>query len=198
MSAGGTDADGDATPETATEPEASTVETPADAEPEADADDGLDRRRLIRWIAAIAFGVPVVIELVTFGGLFYERLFGTESGASGVGVGDELLPETAATETVRRSAVRGTGADRTYVLRVSVDNPTETTVALRLSTLELADGSTVESVAATGDVPPGETGELTGAWSLGADGTPERVQVRALRDDEVVADRAVAVAVSGG
>jgi len=169
----------------------------ADTAPDDESADGpereeIDRRRLIRWIALLAFGVPVVVEAATFGELLREELFG-DGTSQGVGVGDELLPATATTETVRVSELRGTDGGRTYVLRVGVENPTAAPVELRLSTLELSDGDTVDGVASTGTIAPGETGEVTGAWAVG-DATPERVHVTLLRDGGVDTEETVALA----
>ena len=159
-----------------------------------DADGGVGRRRLIRWIAVLAFGVPVVIEGVTFGRLFVERLLDDDGDGGGVGVGDEVLSSTATTGTVLASTVRGTGADRTYVLRVAVENDTDATVELRLAAARLADGTTVESVSSTGRIAPGERGEVTGVWALGADGDPESVRAVLLRDGRVVEETTVPLA----
>lgn len=155
--------------------------------------EGIDRRRLIRWIAALAFAIPIAVELLTFGGLFTRRLLG-DGGDGGVGVGDELLAATAATETVLVSEVRESGDRRTYVLRVNVENDTDAPVELRLGALRLADGATVAGTSSTGTVQPGASGEVTGAWGLDG-GDPDAVAVTALRDGEVVHDGPVAVAV---
>ncbi len=170
---GGTDADG-----------------PADG-------DGIGRRRLIRWIAVLAFGVPVAVESFTFGSILWERFVtdGTDGpdAAEGAGVGDELLPETAATETVLASELRGDGDDRTYVLRVGVENGTDVPVELWVGTLTLTDGTTAAGRSATGPVSPGERGEVTAAWAVG-DGRPASVAVTALRDGAVARETTVSLA----
>lgn len=169
--------------------------------PDTDDDDGVSRRRLIRWVAVLAFAVPVVVELLTFGGLLRAELFGgtpTPTGTAtptdergAVGVGEELLEETAATETVRVSEVRTAGEGWTYVLRVEVENDTDAPVELRLEAVELRDGTVVEGASTTGSVPPGGTGEVTRAWDLPSESMPTGVRVRASRDGATVADRTV-------
>lgn len=170
------------------------------------ADDEIDRRRLIRWIAALAFGVPIVVELLTFGGLLEAKLFSggeneaepTESSTDTderdvVGVGDELLPETAATETITTSQVRQDDSERTYVLSVEVENGTESTVELRTRRVRLREGGTVDGISSTGQIAPGGSGIVTAAWGLPEGGMPGAVEVVARRGDETVVDRFVAV-----
>jgi hypothetical protein len=157
-----------------------------------DADEGVDRRRLIRWVAALAFAVPVVVELLTFGGLFTRRLLGDDAD-EGVAVGEELLPATVAGETVTAAEYRGAGEDRAYLFRVRVENGADAPVELRLTGAELADGTTVEGVSTTGRLLPGAEGSVTGAWRVG-DGRPTAVTVVALRDGAVVHEGPVAVA----
>ncbi|MEZ3143131.1 hypothetical protein [Halobaculum sp. MBLA0143] len=166
-----------------------------------------DRRRLLKWVAALAFGVPVVIEVITFGGLAVDALFGgDDGGAAGatrtptptagrdaVGEGDGLLPAAAVSATVARSVVRG-ATDRTYLLRVQVDNSTDTPHELRLGTVTLYDGTTVAGESSTGTIPPGETGVVTGAWRLPNGEMPRRVAVTLLREDTETVAREVTVA----
>lgn len=177
-------------------------------EPEAAYDEETDRRRLLKWVAILAFGIPVVIEAITFGGLAVDALFGGGDGGGDGGAtatatptagpdavreGDTLLPEAAVRATVAQSVVRG-ATDRTYVLRVQVDNETDAPHELRLGAVTLYDGTTVAGQSSTGTVPPGETGEVTGAWQLSNGEMPRRVAVTLLREDTETVAREVTVA----
>ncbi|WP_053947671.1 hypothetical protein [Halolamina sediminis] len=179
--------------DTPTDPKA---DTPADdAPPE---DDEIDRRRLIRWIAVLAFGVPVVVEVLTFGNIINDELLGggddpTPTAAAtetdrpdAVGVDDELLPETAATETITTSEVRQTEGGRTYVFGAEVENTTEEPVELRTQRLRLRDGERVDGVSSTGSIDPGESGVVTAAWSIPDSAMPGAVEVTAVRGGETV------------
>ena len=175
-------------------PTDSNAETPADDAPAED--DEIDRRRLIRWIAVLAFGVPVVVEALTFGNIINDELFGggddptptaeeTETDhPDAVGVDDELLEETAATETITTSEVRQTDQGRTYVLGVEVENTTEEPVELRTGRLRLRDGAFVDGVSSTGTVDPGESGMVTAAWSIPDSAMPDAVEVTATRGEK--------------
>ena len=176
-----------------------------DAEPEPP-DDEISRRRLIRWVALLAFAIPVVIELITFGNIFSDELLGGDEndGApaasptptdrpGAVGVGDELLPETAVTETITTSELRERESGRTYVLGVDVENDTESTVELRTRRLRLRDDATVDGVSSTGAIDPGSSATVTAAWGISEDATPDAVEVVARRDGETVVETFVAV-----
>jgi hypothetical protein len=170
-------------------------------------DETTDRRRLLKWVAALAFGIPVVIEVITFGGLAVDALFGDEddgaatatrtptptAGPEAVREGDDLLPDAAVRATVTRSVVRG-ATDRTYVLRVRAENRSDAPHELRLGALRLYDGTTVTGRSSTGTVPPGETGTVTGAWTLPGGEMPRRVTVTLLREGTATVTREVPLA----
>ncbi|WP_049979506.1 hypothetical protein [Halolamina rubra] len=169
-----------------------------------DDDDEIDRRRLIRWIALIAFGIPIVLEVLTFANIIDDELLSgdepTETGTAtptdrpdAVGVGDELLPETAATETITTSEIRESESSRTYVFGVEVENDTDATVSLRTRHVRLRDGTTVDGVSSTGSVEPDSSGTVTAAWEIPEDSMPDAVEVVALRDGERVFEGYVAV-----
>ncbi|NHX36317.1 MULTISPECIES: hypothetical protein [Halolamina] len=158
-------------------------------------DEEIDRRRLIRWIALIAFGIPVVVEVLTFANIIDAELLGgddddpTETGTAtptdrpdAVGVGDELLPETAASETITTSEIRAEESSRTYVFGVEVENDTDATVEIRTRHVRLRDGERIDGVSSTGSIEPGSSGTLTAAWQIPEGSMPGAVEVVALRD----------------
>ena len=187
----------------------SSTDTNTPTEPDVPSeDDEVDRRRLIRWIAVLAFGVPVVVEALTFGNIIGDELLGgggngadaTESGTAtptdrpdAVGVGDELLPGTAAAETITSSELRETDAGRTYVLGVEVENTADAPVELRTERLRLRDGELVDGVSSTGTVDPGDTGMVTAAWSIPGGAMPDAVELTALRGGETAFEGFVTV-----
>lgn len=156
-----------------------------------DDEDGLSRRTLVRLLVGTAIGIPVLVETLTFLGLVGSK-FGEETptatdtaSADGnvVGVGDELLPETAPTDTVAEAYV--TEDDWTFTIVVDVENGSDRTYELRLGAVTTESGRRVDG--GGGDpVPPGESGVVTGRWELPEGSSPDVVDVVATARDGTV------------
>lgn len=154
---------------------------------DADGDDEVSRRWLIRILIGLGIGLPVLIEGTTFLGLINDRLFGgeeetataTQTPTPGVGIGDELLPETPPADTLTDAVVNvgSGGEERSFQLTASVDNTTDAPYELRVGTVTTREGTRIEGNASTGQIPPGETGEVTNAWPLPPDETPQTLAV---------------------
>lgn len=145
----------------------------------------MERRTLIRLLVGLGIGIPVLVEVLTFLGLVETRLFegdeGTPTPGPGrVGVGDELLPDTPATETVTEGVVRGQDTPWVFVLTVEVENAGASAYALQLGSLTLGTGRTVAGGASTGRLPPGGSGQVTGAWEIPQGSTPDALDVVAV------------------
>jgi len=160
-----------------------------------------DRRRLlVRVIIALAIGIPVALEALTFGGLLGDRVFGgggdgepTTTTASGVGIGDELPVDSPAVERLVGGEISTAGDGRTLTLTVEVENVGAVPCALSLETVTTAAGEGVAGGAATGQVAPGETVSVTGTWTLPAGATPASVTVVATTYGETTRRQATAV-----
>lgn len=147
---------------------------------------GLERRTLIRLLVGVGIGVPILVEAATLLGLVGD-LFGpggdetgtpTRTAEPGVGVGDELLPDTPAIDTVVASYIAADGWR--YTLTVAVENTTGRTYELRLRDVTTADGRTVAGGGESDPIPPGESGSVTGRWDLPEGASPESVDVVAI------------------
>lgn len=151
----------------------------------------MERRTLIRLLIVLAIGIPLLVEAVTFFGLVEHQLLGGDDSRSSatptadrVGVGDELLPATEARETVTDAVIQGQEDPWVFVLTVEVENPTDAPYELQLRTLTLGNDATVAGGASTGRVPPGGTGEVTGAWETPEGSTPATLTVRGVAHRE--------------
>jgi hypothetical protein len=150
--------------------------------------EGPEQTSWVRILIILAIGIPILIEVVTFGGLLghYVAGGGGDGGAAstptpdieGATAGDEILPETAAVERVDSASVVTGNDGWRFTLSVAVDNSGNSTYELRLGTATTRAGRTVEgSDATTGRLAPGETGSVTGSWMLPKGQRPASVVV---------------------
>jgi len=138
----------------------------------------MERRNLIRLLVGLGIGLPIAIEAATFFGLFESRVAGDDGGEEtptrtseppppdAVGVGDELLPATAATDTVTGAEIRTEEGERVFLLTVTVENDTEGRYELRLDALTTDAGTTVSGGGRTTQLEPGEATTVIGRWTL--------------------------------
>lgn len=143
----------------------------------------MERRTLIRLLVGVGIGIPILVEILTFGGLVGRRVFdggdvddgdGDVTGDGGddttqeedtVGVGDELLPATPQAEVLADAAIEANG-DRTFSMTVSVDNVDDQEYEFRLNALTTDAGTTVPGGGQSGLIPPGARTTVVGTWSL--------------------------------
>ncbi|WP_227132944.1 hypothetical protein [Halorubellus salinus] len=130
-----------------------------------------DRRKYLKYLIALAVGIPVALEAGTFFGLLQGQV-GDEKGLS---VGEDLLAETARPETVDTLAV----ADGTFELSVTVENTGDVDYGVSISEVKLSNGEALSDGASVGPIAPGETGTLAGEWSLPDGATPTALVVTA-------------------
>lgn len=136
----------------------------------------MERRTLVRLLVGLGIGLPIAIEAATFLGLFRSRVGGDGAADTpddtteppspdAVGVGDELLPATQATDTVTGAEIRTDGG-RVFVMTVAVENDTPGGYELRLDALSTDAGTTVGGGGSTDLLASGESGSVTGRWTL--------------------------------
>jgi hypothetical protein len=148
---------------------------------------------MVRVLLVLAIAIPILIEVITFGGLLGHYLGGggdpaatgtPTPGDDGAGAGATILPETAATERVE-SASLITGEDNwQFIFTVAVEGPAEP-YELRLRAVRTREGTTVAgSGATTGGVPAGGSGTVTGTWLLPPGEHPESLSVEVVTTPE--------------
>lgn len=149
---------------------------------------GISRRTLVRLLVGLGIGVPILLEALTFLGLLGDT-FGPDDGGTatptgtpaGVGVGDELLPETVPTDEVTAAYI---SADQwTFTMSVAVENGAGGTYELRLRAVTTEDGRTVAGGGESDPIPPGESGSVVGRWDLPDGSDPAAVDVVAISRD---------------
>lgn len=153
----------------------------------------MERRTLIRLLVGLGLGIPIAIEAATFLGLVGRRVGdGTDGDGGGtatgtettprrrVGVGDELLPQTAPVERVTDMSVRAVDGRWRFEMTVEVRNDLDTAYEFRLGAVTTGSGRTVEGGTSTGTMISGETTTITGTWDLPEGETPETVTASAV------------------
>lgn len=145
----------------------------------------MNRRILLRVLIVVAVGIPILVEGVTFLGLVQHQ-FGdakTTTDAGGpmssrhLAVGDELLLETAQTETITDAGVRRTDEGRVLSVTVAVENTGDRFYRLRLESVTTSNGTRVDGGGSTDRIPPGGSDTVRGRWVLPDDETPETLDV---------------------
>ena len=154
--------------------------------------DETDRRRLIMYVLAVAFAVPLVVEGATFVGLVGSYVGDggaaaastTPKPAAGLAEGEELLDETDRTERVTTLALRSSEAAWMLTLSVRVENGGDLPCELRLGAVTTQSGQRVAGSATTGRVESGTTATVSAQWSLPEGERPRTVAVTAVEFED--------------
>ncbi len=186
-----------------------------DADTSAEDAEAHRRRTIIRLLVGFGIGIPVLIELATFAGLVEQSLLGgdgddggggdgeggEQTGATdtpdaseaGVGVGDELLPETPQRETLTVASFRAGDDQWVITLAAEVENTGSAPYTVQFASLVTQAGRRVEGSHRAVTVAPGETGQVTGTWQLQPGSRPDAVVVRTTEGDATPTDHEVAL-----
>ena len=171
-----------------------TDSTTTDATTTGDESDAARRRTIIRLLVGLGIGVPVLVELATFVGLVEQSLLGddasdaeeattaepagSEGSGGGVGVGDELLPETPQGETLSVASFRAGDDSWVLTLAAAVENTEPSPYTVQFGPVTTLDGERVDGSSRAVTVDAGETGQVTGTWQLSPGNRPASVVVR--------------------
>lgn len=155
----------------------------------------MKRRTLVRLLVGLGIGIPILVEAITFLGLVEHQLSGGD-GTGGpateaprqVGIGDELLPETAPTETLSEAVVDASSERWLLRLVVAVDNSTDTAYEFQLGNVTTNAGTVVTGGASTGVLSPSERTTLAGTWTIPGGETPESVDATGILDPDGAAE----------
>jgi hypothetical protein len=187
-----------------------------DADTSAEDAEAHRRRTIIRLLVGFGIGIPVLVELATFVGLIEQSLLGGDgdegddggggAGApgdqtggtdtpdadeAGVGVGDELLPETTQRETLTVASFRAGDDQWVLTLAAEVENTGSAPYTVQFASLVTQAGRRVEGSHRAVTVSPGETGQVTGTWQLQPGSRPDVVVVRTTEGDATPTDHEV-------
>lgn len=152
--------------------------------------DGPEQTTLIRALIVVGIGLPIIIEVATFGGILSHHITGSPSdGAApaptetptetfdGAAVGDEILRETSLTATITRGSVVTTDEGWQFLLTINATNADAVPRELTVGTVTTRSGSEVEGAGTTGTIEPGDSATVTGSWLLPKGQRPDSVTV---------------------
>ncbi|MFB6222952.1 MAG: CARDB domain-containing protein [Haloarcula sp.] len=152
--------------------------------------DGPEQKTLLRLLIIVGIGLPILIEVATFGSMLGHQLSGDAGGEtaagtptaepSGASVGDTILDGSDLTVKIERTTVVTADDGWRFTLTVNVTNTGNRTATARLDSVTTQSGTTVEGSAATGHLSPGETGTVTKSWLLPPGERPATVSVTVL------------------
>ncbi|MEF8829198.1 MAG: hypothetical protein V5A49_09185 [Haloarcula sp.] len=149
--------------------------------------DGPEQKTLLRLLIIVGIGLPILIEVVTFGSMMGHHLTGGAGGEpvaetptaepAGAGVGDPILESSAVSARIEAASVVTTDEGWRFTLEVNVTNTASETAAVRLDSVTTRNGETVEGAASTGQLPVEQTDDVTKSWLLPSGERPDTVSV---------------------
>lgn len=142
-------------------------------------------KRWIKLLVAVGIGIPILIEVVTFGSMVTHSVGPATGGApatatdapAGAVEGDAILPSTPPAERITAASVVTRNDGWQFRLTVAVNNTGTDDYALSLGPVTTRAGDTVTGRVSTGQLAPGEHRTVSGAWLLPKGQRPETIQV---------------------
>jgi len=131
-------------------------------------------KRWIKLLVAAGIGIPILIEVATFGSMLTHSVGPATSAGpatatdapAGAVEGDAILAGTPQDELIESASVV-TGDDGwQFRLTVAVENTGTERYTLSVGPVTTRAGRTVEGSVTTGPIPPGQTQTVSGAWRM--------------------------------
>lgn len=148
---------------------------------------GPEQKTLLRLLIIVGIGLPILIEVVTFGSMMGHHLMGdtgveavpeTPTAAeAGAGVGDPILESSAVSARIGAASVVTADEGWRFTLAVNVTNTGSDPAAVRLDSVTTRSGETVSDTASTGQLPVEGTDDVTQSWLLPPGKRPDTVSV---------------------
>lgn len=150
---------------------------------------GVSRRTLLRILIAVAVGIPILIESITFLRLLLSPDEDEEDGGDGtgddaVGIGDEILKETPQEETISNAVVLVREENWFFSLGVEIQNNTQKEYRIEFGNVKTKSGKTFPSEVGSFIVEPEQTRTVESEWVLPEAEMPDEVTVTAVYSDE--------------
>jgi len=153
--------------------------------------DGPEKKTLLRLLIIVGIGLPILIEVVTFGSMLGHHLTGDTGGeavtetptaeSAGAGVGDPILESSAVSARIEAASVVTADEGWRFTLTVNVTNTGSDTAAVRLDSVTTRSGETIKGAASTGRLSVEQTDDVTQSWLLPPGERPDTVSVTVFR-----------------
>jgi len=155
--------------------------------------DGPEQKTLIRLLIVIGIGLPILIEVATFGSMLGHHVAGDGGGGgdaapgtptaveTGVVTGDEILDEPNLSARIESASVVTENDGWRFTVTVNATNTGQTPAAVRLGGVTSRSGTTVDGAATTDRIQPGESASVTESWLLPPGERPGRLAVTTVR-----------------
>jgi len=143
-------------------------------------------KQWIKILVAVGIGIPILIEVVTFGSLLTHSMGPQTSGTptaatdtpmSGAVEGDTILPETTPDERITDARVVTRNDGWEFRLTVAVNNTGADGYVLSIDQVTTRAGAVVTGRVSTGRLAAGENQTVTGTWLLPKGQRPDSIQV---------------------
>jgi hypothetical protein len=152
--------------------------------------DGPEQKTLLRLLIIVGIGLPILIEVVTFGSMMGHHLLGDTGGEAvpetptaepaGAGVGDPILESANVSARIDTASVVTADEGWRFTLTVNVTNTGSDPAAVRLDSVTTRNGETIEGAASTGQLSAEGTDDVTKSWLLPPGERPDAVSVTVL------------------
>ncbi|MFU1781423.1 hypothetical protein ACM16X_08580 [Haloarcula japonica] len=149
--------------------------------------DGPEQKTLLRLLIIVGIGLPILIEVVTFGSMMGHHLTGDTGGEvapetptaepAGAGVGDPILESANVSARIGSASVVTADEGWRFTLTVNVTNTGSDPTAVRLDSVTARNGETIAESASTGQLPVNQTADVTKSWLLPPGERPDTVSV---------------------
>lgn len=153
--------------------------------------DGPEQKTLLRLLIIVGIGLPILIEVVTFGSMMGHHLVGDTggeavpetptAGQAGASVGDPILESSEVSARIEAASVVTADEGWRFTLTVNVTNTGPDPAAVRFDSVTTRSGETIAGAASTGQLPAEETDDVTKSWLLPPGERPATVSVTVLQ-----------------
>ena len=160
----------------------------------------MDRTTLAKVLLVVAIAIPVIIEGVTFFGLFGQHFGSAEDTVTptpdALGVGDDVLAGVEganATATVESGSIQATDDGWLFTLQIDVTNHGDSPISVTFGPVRTGAGTTRDETVTTDRLPANATDSVIAQWALPAGETPRSLGLTVRGDSRPTVETTVRI-----